>query len=383
MLRPWPGRELQRYAGAVLLTSPLRTCVLQVPPFDPSRTLGGAEVIAVELVRALASAGEVTVLHGYGPGAVPAVPRRFPRYPAGILPSFPLDDHVRHHGNIQPRLTAAASDIIAAADVLVTIERTLNLPCAARRITMLGGVGYPHTHDVLASGAWDRLVVPSPFTARQVTRHVPGATGIVVLPNGVDVTQFRPAVTPPARGSRVRLLLACRPSWDKGFRRAFALARQMEDKGIPVQVTCFDQPDGLGEHGFTDAVKAEATGVLLEIRPWASHSQMPAIYQAADLTLCLGDAEEGFGLAAAESVAAGTPVLATSVGFLAEMLPPDHGIFLVPREAEGPELLDLARQALTVGRQQCLAAGRPYVAAHYGLDRMCDEMVRIAAEVSS
>ncbi len=366
-----------------MLTSRLRTCVLQVPPFDPSRTLGGAEVITVELVRALASAAEVTVLHGYEPGTAPAVPRRVPGYPAEILPSFPLDDHVRHHGHVRPRLTATASDIIAAADVLVTIERTLNLPCTARRLTMLGGVGYPHTHDVLASGAWDRLVVPSPFTARQVARHAPGAAGIVVLPNGIDVTRFCPAAIPPTRGSRVRLLLACRPSWDKGFRRAFALARQMEGKGIPVQVTCFAQPDGLGENGFTDAVQAEAAGLRLEVRPWASHSQMPGIYQAADLTLCLGDADEGFGLSAAESVAAGTPVLATPVGFLCEMLPPDHGIFLVSREAEGPELLGLARQALAVGHQQCLAAGRPYVAAHYGIQRMCDEMARIAAEVSS
>ena len=99
--------------------------------------------------------------------------------------------------------------------------------------------------------------------------------------------------------------------------------------------------------------------------------------------LCLGDAEEGFGLAAAESVATGTPVLAMPVGFLAEMLPPDHGIFLASREAEGPELLDLARRALRVGRRQCLAAGRPYVAARYGIERMRGEMARIAADVSS
>jgi glycosyltransferase involved in cell wall biosynthesis len=366
----------------VLISRP-RTCVLQVPPFDPSRTLGGAEVIAVELVRALASAGDVTVLHGYEPGAVPPAARRFPGYPADVLPAFPSDDDVRYRGHIRPRLTAVARDAVASADMLVSIERTLDLPCAAKRIVMLGGVGYPHTRDVLASGAWDRLVVPSPFTARQVTRYAPGAAGVIVLPNGVDVTRFRPAAAPFSHGSRARLLLACRPGWDKGFRRAFALARQMEAGGTAVQVTCFTQPDGLGEHGFTDAVRAEASGLCLSIRPWASHAQIPAIYRHADLTLCLGDAEEGFGLAAAESVATGTPVLATPVGFLAEMLPPAHGIFLASPEAEGPELLDTARQALLDGRRQCLAAGRPYIAARYGIERMRGGMARIAADVSS
>jgi glycosyltransferase involved in cell wall biosynthesis len=366
-----------------VLTSRPRTCVLQVPPFDPSRTLGGAEVIAVELVRALASAGDVTVLHGYEPDTAPAAARRFPGYPAEVLPAFPLDDHVRYRGHIRPRLTAVARDAVASAGVLVSIERTLDLPCAAKRIVMLGGVGYPHTRDVLASGAWDRLVVPSPFTAGQVTRHAPGAAGVVVLPNGVDVTRFRPAAAPSSPGPRVRLLLACRPSWDKGFRRAFALASQMEADGTPAEVTCFTQPDGLGEDGFTDTIRAEASGLRLNIRPWASHAQMPAIYQAADLTLCLGDAEEGFGLAAAESVATGTPVLAMPAGFLAEMLPPAHGIFLASPEAEGPELLDLARRALLDGRRQCMAAGRPYVAARYGIERMRGEMARIAADVSS
>lgn len=363
-----------------MLISRLKICVLQVPPFDPSRPLGGAEVIAGELVRALASAGNVMVLHGYEQGTASAA-RRFPGYPAEALPAFPLDDHVRYHGHIRPQLTAAGSRVIASADVLVSIERTLDRPCA-RQIVMLGGVGYPHTHDVLASNAWDRLVVPSPFTARQVARHAPGAAGIVVLPNGVDVTRFRPAVT-PARGSCVRLLLACRPSWDKGLHRAIALAREMEDIGISAQVTCFSQPDGLGESRFADAVQAEAGRLRLKVLPWVSHAQMPAIYRAADLTLCLGDAEEGFGLAAAESVAAGTPVLATDVGFLAEMLPPDHGIFLVSRDAKGPELLEMARRALMTGRQQCIAAGRPYVAARYGIQRMRDEMARIAVEAAS
>jgi glycosyltransferase involved in cell wall biosynthesis len=365
-----------------VLISRLKVCVLQVPPFDPHRKLGGAEVIAVELVRSLASVAEVTVLHGSEPGTAPATVRYFPGYPAQVLAAFPLDDHVRYHGHIQPQLTAAAREIIARADVLVSIERTLDHPCTARRITMLGGVGYPHTLDVLANGAWDRLVVPSLFVARQVARHAPHAPGAVVLVNGVDVSQFRPTDAEPLRSSYVRLLLACRPSWDKGFHRAFALAREMEKEGTQVQVTCFAQPDGLGPSDFADAVRAEADGIRLDVLPWRSHSQMPGTYRAADLTLCLGDAEEGFGLAAAESVATGTPVLATPAGFLAEMLPPEHGIFLVPHEATASEMLTTARRALEAGRQQCRSFGRPYVAGHYGMRRMQEGMTGIIQELS-
>lgn len=365
-----------------MLTSRLKVCVLQVPPFHPQRKLGGAEVIAVELVRSLASIAEVTVLHGSEPGTAPAPVRRFPGYPAQVLAAFPLDDHVRHQGHIQPQLTSTAREIIAGADVLVSIERTLDHPCMARRITMLGGVGYPHTLDVLANGVWDRLVVPSPFVARQVAHHAPHVPGVVVLMNGVDVSQFRPACAAPAHSPYVRLLLACRPSWDKGFHRAFALAREMEREGTPAQVACFAQPDGLGSGDFADTLRAEADGIRLEVLPWRSHSQMPGTYRAADLTLCLGDAEEGFGLAAAESVATGTPVLATPVGFLAEMLPPAHGMFLVPQEATAPEMLNVARHALEVGRQQCRSFGRPYVADHYSMRRMHEEMTGVIQELA-
>lgn len=97
---------------------------------------------------------------------------------------------------------------------------------------------------------------------------------------------------------------------------------------------------------------------------------MPALYHEADLTLCLSEIPEGFGLAAAESVASGTPVLATRSGFLGRMLPAGHGLHLVEHSAPSSALADAALEALVAGRSRCLARGRPHIAQHYGLDRM-------------
>ncbi|SFD70459.1 glycosyltransferase family 4 protein [Streptomyces aidingensis] len=364
----------------------LKVCVLQVPPFDPARMLGGAEVVAVHLVRALASSADVTVLHGFPADARPAGSAAEPGFPARVIAAFPLDEHVREHGHISPRLTGPALRSLQEADVIVTVERTLDLPADAPRIACLGGVGYPHTLDVLRHRAWDRLVVPSPFVARQVREHAPQAANVSVVANGIDLTHFTPRPAGQARDPvEVRLLVAGRPGWDKGFRQALGLARAMEAGGTPTTLMCFAQPDGFGAAGFTAQLRreAEAHAVRLRIMPWQPHHRMPAVYHRADLTLCLGDAAEGFGLVAAESVACGTPVAATPSGFLADMLPPGHGLYLVPPGADPAELVPTAREAMRHGPDQCRHRGRPYIGSHYGLPRMTTAFRHLVEELAA
>lgn len=362
------------------MSTQLRICVLQVPPFDPTRTLGGAEVMAVELVRTLAAFAHVSVLHGVGHGEDLGA-RRFPGFAAEIHGAFPIEEHVRESGHIRPRLSAAAGQLLDRADVLVTIERSLDRHSEAKRIVTLGGVGYPHTLDVLAHSAWDKLIVPSQFVARQVALRAPQAPGVEVLANGVDTVLFSPSASDQSPADRVRLLVASRPSWDKGLLRVLALAQAMQEQGVVAEVVCFSQPDGFGPDDFTADAREAAAGLSLRVLPWRTRGQMPDAYRSAHLTVCLGDAEEGFGLVAAESVAAGTPVLATPAGFLAEMLPPGHGLHLVGFDATSAELAAAARQAVDLGPGACRSLGRPYVVEHYGLQRMRDEIARTVQEI--
>ncbi len=358
-----------------------RICVLQVPPFDPARALGGAEVIAVELVRALTAVGQVTVLHGVAEDADRG-PRRFSGLAAEVHGAFPSDEHVREHGHIRPRLDARAAGHVEEADVIVTVERSLDLPFRAARVVTLGGVGYPHTLDVLTHRAWDTLVVPSPFVSHQVRALVPDARGVTVVANGVDTTLFRPSDRESAPTDHLRLLVASRPTWDKGLLRVFGLARGLQGLGLRPRVVCFAQQEGFGPDDFIAKATRAGAGLDVEILPWRTRDLMPGTYRSAHLTLCLGDAEEGFGLVAAESVATGTPVLATPAGFLRDMLPPEHGLVLVEPDASPADLVAAAQWATRFGPDACRAFGRPYVSRHYGLSRMRAELARVVQEAA-
>jgi glycosyltransferase involved in cell wall biosynthesis len=63
-------------------------------------------------------------------------------------------------------------------------------------------------------------------------------------------------------------------------------------------------------------LQADELGVRDSLRytDWKTQDEMPALFRSCDLTLCLGNIIESFGLTAYESIACGTPVVATNVG---------------------------------------------------------------------
>jgi glycosyltransferase involved in cell wall biosynthesis len=79
-----------------------------------------------------------------------------------------------------------------------------------------------------------------------------------------------------------------------------------------------------GKGALYEELKAQVWSLGLEnsIRflGFVSDENLPTVYRAADLSIVPTVALEGFGLVAAESLAAGTPVLVTSVGGLPEVV---------------------------------------------------------------
>jgi glycosyltransferase involved in cell wall biosynthesis len=179
-------------------------------------------------------------------------------------------------------------------------------------------------------------IVPSEYLKRCIEASAGrvAATGeIRVIPNGVQAPAWPVKPQPPAgvrpRGpSDVILLHPHRPQARKGIRESLLLAAELQkrlpDRRVRLLVPAYPAGSALDE--ATDAVgavRAMAAEVgaadLLELHEWLSPTAMPGYYAFGDVTLCIGNFIESFGLVPVESVAAGTPAICARVGAFREL----------------------------------------------------------------
>ncbi|OLE27745.1 MAG: hypothetical protein AUG49_04350 [Catenulispora sp. 13_1_20CM_3_70_7] len=355
-----------------------RVCLLQVPPFAAGRTGTGAQVVAAEIASALAESADVTLLHGYTDDS----PRAVHRDATGVLtvPAFRITAQTLR-GTIAPHLTPVAREALDAAHLLVTMECTLSGGPAVPRVVCLGGFGYAHTFELLDGGGWDRLVVPSRHLADMLRRRVAEPDSVQVIENGIDPDAFapsRPARTPaPPPGQPVRLLLPGRPDAIKGGAAVLDLARALAADGTPTTVY------RMGGRRSPVAGRPDGhPGVTVADLPWRDRAAMPELYRQADLTICFSGIPEGFNLAAVESIACGTPVLAWPAGALGTLLPPGHGIVLTDRDAGPQAWAAAARDALAGAWRDC-REGRRYIRDRYDVSLMASRYRALVAQLLS
>ena len=217
----------------------------------------------------------------------------------------------------------------------------------------------------------DRFIVLSEaFRALLCTRYGVPPNRVRIVPGGVDTARFAPS------GSRTEARahlgwpedrpvvltvrrLARRMGLEHLIEAVAALRARVPDVLLyiagqgPLRAELDAQIDALGLH---DHVR------LLGFVPDAD---LPRAYRAADLSVVPTVQLEGFGLITVESLAAGTPVLATPVGGLPEILRPLSDALVLPDPSVGA-LTDALGRALT-GRlplpssQDC----RRYAQEHY------------------
>ncbi len=146
-----------------------------------------------------------------------------------------------------------------------------------------------------------------------------------VIPGGVDMERFR--AIPPREEARRAL------GWPLDRPILFTVRRLVPRMGLENLIHAMERikrvyPDawlavaGRGPLGHTLAKRVHERGleghVFLE--GYLSEKRLALAYRAADLCVVPSSALEGFGLVAAESLAAGTPVLVTPVGGLPEVV---------------------------------------------------------------
>ena len=152
-----------------------------------------------------------------------------------------------------------------------------------------------------------------------------------VVSPGVDLDAFRPR---DRRTSRIEIGLPA-----DGF-VVLSVRRLAERMGLDVLLEAWAAlPDGLlliaGEGPSRKALSARADELGLDssrvrFLGRVSEHDLPLLYSAADVSVVPSTQLEGFGLVVLESLAAGTPVVATRVAGLAEVLPQLQADLLVP-----------------------------------------------------
>jgi D-inositol-3-phosphate glycosyltransferase len=235
----------------------------------------------------------------------------------------------------------------------------------------------------------DRIVALTAVDRQQMLRHYGQQAPIVVIPGGVDLERFSPRPKAVARGR-----LGLRPEQ----KVVLFVGRIQRLKGLEVLLRAFARLNELdaellivgGRPGTTPESReinrlqhlAGKLGIAQRTRFVGAvpHEELPVYYSAADVS-GMPSSYESFGLVAVESLACGTPVVATRVGGLTSIVRDGETGLLVPwRDADlfAERLLQVLQDD---GLRQQLAAQARASVLNYGWGRIADEHVALYSEV--
>jgi D-inositol-3-phosphate glycosyltransferase len=237
--------------------------------------------------------------------------------------------------------------------------------------------------------ASDRVIAATEIDRTQIVRHYGQLAPIGVIPGGVDLELFKPRARREARAAlgmaadQKTLLFVGRIQRLKGLEillRAFAQLSDLEARVLIVG----GQPTTTHETREITRLQhlAQKLGIAERVTfgGAVSHERLPLYYAAADVTV-MPSSYESFGLVAVESLACGTPVVATRVGGLASIVRDGETGFLIPWR--DPALFaDRLRTLLTTPALQASLAerARPSV-LRYGWGRIADAHLAVYDEV--
>jgi glycosyltransferase involved in cell wall biosynthesis len=182
---------------------------------------------------------------------------------------------------------------------------------------------------------------------------------IANCPNAIDLSLYP---TKPHLGDY--LLFLGRMSPDKGCHRAIAVAMEL---GVPLKIAGKSRERAERQY-FADFVEPHLGHHGIEYLGEVSHGHKVALLQDARATLFPIEWEEPFGLVMIESMACGTPVIATRHGAVPEVIEHGRGGIIVDHFREMPGALE---QADALDPMEC----RRYVEERFAPERMVADYV--------
>ena len=190
-------------------------------------------------------------------------------------------------------------------------------------------------------------------------RPKPDLPWVANCANAIDLSLY-PAK--PHKGEY--LLFLGRMSPDKGCHRAIAVAMEL---GLPLKIAGKSRERAERQY-FAEFVEPHLGHHGIEYYGEVSHGQKVELLQDARATLFPIDWEEPFGLVMVESMACGTPVIATRRGAVPEVIEHGRGGIIVERIREMPAALEAAD---ALDPLEC----RRYVEERFAPERMVADYV--------
>lgn len=353
---------------------------------------GGSSVIAAGIAAGLARRGHRVELFGASPALVPDVPGL--RLHAVEAPAHPALEHAPYTLAVASRVIdvarSAPLDVLhvhyavphAAAGVLACLALG---DAAPRLVTSLHGTDVTRTGSdpayasatAFAIGTSSGVTVPSEFLRREALARLalPGDLRLDVIPNFVDTGRF----APPPRRDRDRLdayfeqergaPVLVHVSSFRPVKRTLDLIGVLASvrRRMPARLLCIgDGPD----RTLVESCAAES-GLSPHVRFVGMRRDVEADLRHADAMLLTSESES-FGVAAAEALACGVPVVAYRVGGLPEVVTPDTGLLATPYDSA--ELADAVCAVLgdPARRAAMSAAAREHALRRFRVDPALD-----------
>ena len=189
-------------------------------------------------------------------------------------------------------------------------------------------------------------------------RPQPELPWLANCPNALDLSLYP---CKPHTGDY--LLFLGRMSWEKGCHRAVAVARET---GLPLKIAGKMQEPP--EQEYFDEFVAPHLGPDIEYLGEVNHGQKVELLQDARVTLFPIEWEEPFGLVMIESMACGTPVIATRWGAVPEVVEHGRSGIVVDHFREIPAALEVSD---ALDPLEC----RRYVEERFAPERMVADYV--------
>ncbi len=345
------------------MADPLRVAVLSPVWFAvPPTGYGGIELVVSLLADGLAEAGHDVTLFASGDsltkGKLSSV---YPTAPSELI------------GRAMPDLRHVLACYDRADEFDVINDHTGMLGAALGGLvdtpvlhTVHGPLDVPEPQEVYGRIARVAPDVGLISISENQRRPMPDLPWAATIPNAIDLSIY-PCKPHPGE----YLLFLGRMSPDKGAHRAIAVAMEL---GIPLKIA--GKRAELKERQYFAELVEPHLGHGVEYMGEVTHGEKVELLQDARATLFPIEWEEPFGLVMIESMACGTPVIATRHGAVPEVIEDGLSGIIVDNYRQMGAALEAAD---ALDPMEC----RRYVEERFAPERMVDDYVRAYARRST